>query len=211
MITAKTTNGLTAKCSVVALIDNNADNPFADVSPDKGWEYPFVEYVFEKGYMTGKEELVPGRVLFDPNANLTRAEFVTILYSMEGKPSVEYESIFTDVPSDKWFTKAVIWAASHDIVKGKGDYFDPNGKATREELVAMYYKYAQYKQYDLEGVGDLTVFSDAYKISSWAVPSMQWAVAKGLISGKGDLVDPRGTARRSECAAMLKRFDETLV
>ena len=183
--------------------------PFADVKIDKGWEYPYVKYVYENGYMTGKGTNGAGEIIFDPDMELTRAELVQTLYGMAGKPEVEFVPEFADVKESDWFASAVTWASENGIVKGKGEgRFDPVGKATREEAVTMLFAFVGSMELPLEGIDDLDEFSDVDEISSWAVEKMEWAVGHGLIAGKDDKLDPRGTTRRSEWAAMLKAFDE---
>ena len=213
-VTAKTSNNLMATCRITALADNVAGNPFADIKAS-GWQYDAAKYVYDRGYMTGKGELIPGRVLFSPNTAINRSQFVQTLYSVEGCPEVTYSPVFKDVPEGKWYTNAVIWAASNGIVSGTGDgsTFSVDGAATREQLAAMFYKYAVYKGYDVsEGVGKkIPDFSDADKVSPWAVNALNWAVSNGIISGKGNestgyRLDPNGTATRCECAAILRSF-----
>lgn len=183
---------------------------FTDVK--KGaWYVNHVQYVFDQGIMSGKSEDT-----FDPNGNLTRAEFATVLYSLAGKPDVTYTSQFTDVPDKQWFTKPVMWAYENGIVSGYGNgSFGTNDKITREQLAIMLYKYAQQKSYHLDITdGVLDSFSDKASVSSWATKSVQWAVTQGVISGKGSAgsnyrLDPVGNATRAECAAMIKKLLET--
>ena len=211
-ITAKTENGLTATCEVVCLAENNASNPFADVK-STGWEYNYIKYAYDNHYMTGKGELIPGKVLIAPNANISRAEFVQVLYQYAGKPEVSYSSKFSDVAESAWYAKAVIWASDNVIIAGKGNgLFDPSGAASREQIALMLYKFAIYKQLDVEIMGGTQTtidnFEDASKVSSWAKDALNWALAYGIMSGKGTKLDPSGQARRSEFAAMLYQFNE---
>lgn len=211
-VTAQTANKLKDKCEILVLSDDNPDNPFADVKSE-GWQYTAAEYVYENGYMNGKGELIPGKVLFSPNTTITRSQFAQTLYNLEGKPETGYKDIFTDVSEGKWYTDAVIWAADNKIVVGKGERFDIDGVATREQLAVIFYKYAQYKGIDVtvkEGEGkELADFPDGNTASSWARDALRWALAKGIISGKGSgLLVPNGSASRAECAMMLKKFME---
>ena len=163
--------------------------------------------------MTGKGELIPGKVLIAPNANISRAEFVQVLYQYAGKPEVSYSSKFSDVAESAWYAKAVIWASDNGIIAGKGNgLFDPSGAASREQIALMLYKFAIYKQLDVEIMGGTQTtidnFEDASKVSSWAKDALNWALAYGIMSGKGTKLDPSGQARRSEFAAMLYQFNE---
>lgn len=211
-VTATTVNGLTATCTVVSLIDNNPENPFADVNSTGGWQYKPAKYVYDKGIMNGKGEVTPGKVIFDPNGKLSRAEFVRILYNLENTPAVEYSPKFTDVPKGKWYSDAVIWASDNSIVAGKGDYFDPNGQANREQLAVMFYHYAEFKNLDVETPGatpkNINDFEDASQVSSWAVNALNWALSNGIMTGKNTKIDPKGKATRVECATMMQHFLE---
>lgn len=181
---------------------------FDDVLPDN-WAYEAVEYVNEKGLMSGV-----GGGSFSPGQPTTRGMLVTILYRMEGEP--EYENTgtirFTDVNDDAWYAKGVYWAAENGIVKGVGDgRYLPEDPVTREQMAAIFHRYAGYKGYDVTAQGDLSAFTDAASVGDWAREALIWAVDKGLINGMGDgTVNPRGTATRAQTAAILMRFCETV-
>lgn len=147
------------------------------------------------------------KVIFDSVGKITRAEFVQVLYNMEKTPEVVYKEIFTDVKNNKWYTNAITWAYDNDIVRGKGDVFDVNGKITREEAVTILRKYAVFKGYSDAASGDVSVFEDHTLISTWAVDNMRWAVGNKIMNGKGSIIDPLGNASRAECAAILKNFN----
>ena len=213
-ITAKTVNGLTATCKVTVYADNNPSNIFADIKYGS-WQYNAAKAVYDKGYMTGKGNL-NGRVLFSPDTNMTRSQFVVSLYSMDGKPAVTYEQRFSDVKSGDWYASAVTWAVKNGITAGnKNGTFGVDGKATREQIALMFYKYASYKGYDvsIKATTNLDGFTDASKVDSWAVEAIKWAVERGIISGKGNATDgyriaPTSSATRIECAAMMNKFSE---
>jgi len=193
----------TVRCTITV---GKAAVQFTDVA-EGGWQYEPAKYVYEMGIMTGKGKDASGKVIFAPNDNLTRAEFAQILYSAEGKPDIGYEEIFYDVKADMWYTNAILWAAENGIVSGYGGgQFGTNNNIEREQLAAMLYKYAQYKGYDTSAQVDLNKFGDEGDISSWARTQMKWAVANGVMSGKGGILDPLGNATRAECAAMLRTF-----
>ena len=211
-ITAKTENGLTAKCEVVCLAEDNPENPFADVK-ESGWEYANIKYAYDNGYITGKGELVPGKVLIRPNSPISRAEFVQILYKYEGEPEVTYTEKFSDVPENAWYAKAVIWASDNGIVTGKGGgIFDPNGAAARQQIALMLYKYAIYKNLDVtippETEISVDSFEDSADVEAWAKDALNWALAYGIMSGKGTKLAPKAQTKRSEFATMLKKFDD---
>ena len=179
-------------------------NPFTDVS-EKDWFYGDVMFVYENGLMLGTS-----KTLFSPHGTATRGMMATILWRMEGSPVPKGKNSFTDVEAGKWYADAITWTTENGIFAGYGkDKFCPDDPITREQLAAIFYRYADYKGYDLTVKGDLDKFKDADKITDYAKTAMQWAVGSGLVKGKsGNLLDPQGTATRAEIAAMLHRFIE---
>ena len=179
-------------------------NPFTDVS-EKDWFYGDVMFVYENGLMLGTS-----KTLFSPHGTAMRGMMATILWRMEGSPVPKGKNSFTDVEAGKWYADAITWTAENGIFAGYGkDKFGPGDPITREQLAAIFYRYADYKGYDLTVKGDLDKFKDADKITDYAKTAMQWAVGSGLVNGKsGNLLDPQGTATRAEIAAMLHRFIE---
>ena len=200
---------LTKDMTVYALwrVDENPGtgaNPFTDVS-EKDWFYGDVMFVYENGLMLGTS-----KTLFSPHGTAMRGMMATILWRMEGSPVPKGKNSFTDVEAGKWYADAITWTAENGIFAGYGkDKFGPDDPITREQLAAIFYRYADYKGYDLTVKGNLDKFKDADKITDYAKTAMQWAVGSGLVKGKsGNLLDPQGTATRAEIAAMLHRFIE---
>ena len=119
---------------------------------------------------------------------------------------------FDDVLADKWYSQAVYWAAGEEIVKGYGDgTFRAEAPITREQLAVILYRYAHYKGYNVSvGTGtNLLYFGDAFRISPYAYPALQWTCGAGLLEGNGDgTLNPTGITRRCEFAAMMMRFVE---
>ena len=179
-------------------------NPFTDIS-EKDWFYGDVMFVYENGLMLGTS-----KPLFSPHGTVMRGMMATILWRMEGSPVPKGKNSFTDVEAGKWYADAITWTTENGIFAGYGkDKFCPDDPITREQLAAIFYRYADYKGYDLTVKGDLDKFKDADKITDYAKTAMQWAVGSGLVKGKsGNLLDPQGTATRAEIAAMLHRFIE---
>ena len=178
--------------------------PFADVS-SSDWFYNDVRYVYEKGIMDGT-----GADRFSPNAPLTRAMIVTILYRMAGSPAMSGASDFKDVDSNKWFAKAVAWAAANGIVNGYGDsLFGPNDPVTREQLAAILYRYAVYGGMTAVTLEEnLGSFADTAQLSAYAIQAMNWAVGQGLINGSGSNLVPKAQATRAQVAAIIHRYLE---
>jgi len=179
-------------------------NPFTDVS-EKDWFYGDVMFVYENGLMLGTS-----KTLFSPHGTATRGMMATILWRMEGRPAPKGKNSFTDVEAGKWYADAITWTAENGIFAGYGkDKFGPDDPITREQLAAIFYRYADYKGYDLTVKGNPDTFKDADKITDYAKTAMQWTVGSGLVKGKSsNLLDPQGTATRAEIAAMLHRFIE---
>ena len=187
--------------------DENPDivvNPFTDVS-EKDWFYDDAMFVYKNGLMLGTS-----KTLLSPHGTVTRGMMATILWRMEGSLAPKGENSFTDVEAGMWYTDAITWAAENGIFAGYSmDKFGPDDPITREQLTAIFYRYADYKGYKLTVTGNLDKFEDADKITDYAKMVMQWAVGNGLIKGKAEtLLDPQGTATRAEIAAMLHRFIE---
>ena len=179
-------------------------NPFTDVF-EKDWFYDDAMFVYKNGLMLGTS-----KTLLSPHGTVTRGMMATILWRMEGSLAPKGENSFTDVEAGMWYTDAITWANTNGIFTGYSmDKFGPDDPITREQLTAIFYRYADYKGYKLTVTGNLDKFEDADKITDYAKMVMQWAVGNGLIKGKAEtLLDPQGTATRAEIAAMLHRFIE---
>lgn len=179
--------------------------PFNDVASG-AWYRPAVEYVWMNGLMNGISA-----DLFAPNSNLTRAMIVQVLYNKEGKPSdtsIENGVTFTDVSDDAWYKAAVDWASAFGIIEGYGDgTFGAEKRITREQMAAVFCRYAQYKGAETSARGDLSRFTDADEISSWASDAVAWCVENGILSGtSGGMIKPDDTATRGEAAQILMNF-----
>ena len=176
------------------------------------WYHDGIHYCIEHDLMEGI-----GNNQFNPNGTTTRAMIVTILWRLEGKPVVNYAMDFEDVESGKWYTEAIRWAASEKIVEGYGNgKFGTTDAITREQMVTIMFRYAQYKGYDVS-VGESTnilSYDDAFDVAEWAIPAMQWACGSGMIQGIADgnamNLAPQGNATRAQSAAILQRFCENV-
>ena len=177
-------------------------NPFIDVK-ESDWFYAAVRYANENGLFGGVSETE-----FAPNMPVTRGMLVTVLYRAEGEPEAG-SSTFADVADSAYYADAAAWAEANGIVKGYTETeFGPDDDITREQMAAIMHRYAEYKGVTGIADGDLSVFSDAGSISDWAEADMRWAVGAGLINGRGETIDPLGSATRAETAAVLQRFLE---
>lgn len=175
--------------------------PFTDVSTSD-WFYDDVAFVYKNGLFSGTDSRS-----FSPNASMTRAMLVTVLYRLEGEPTVTGRSSFTDVRSGAYYEKAVIWAAANGIVTGTDSTsFSPDAKVTREQLAAILYRYAQYRKLDTDASAKLNSFTDADSVSAYASEALGWAVSEGLINGASGKLMPKGDATRAQVAAILHRL-----
>lgn len=175
--------------------------PFTDVSTSD-WFYDDVAFVYENGLFSGTDSRS-----FSPNASMTRAMLVTVLYRLEGEPTVTGRSSFTDVRSGAYYEKAVIWAAANGIVTGTDSTsFSPDAKVTREQLAAILYRYAQCRKLDTDVSAKLNSFTDTDSVSAYASEALGWAVSEGLINGASGKLMPKGDATRAQVAAILHRF-----
>ena len=153
--------------------------PYTDVSWDH-WAYTAIKRMYTRGLMVGVNETT-----FAPSQEMSRAMLAVILYARAGQPAVEAANPFTDVPADSWYTDAVVWAAENGIVSGFGDgTFRPNDALTRAQAAVMLCAFAAFTQDDVTVRADLSAYSDAGQIPSWAMDAMQWANARQLIIGR---------------------------
>lgn len=171
----------------------------------KQWYHSGVHYCLENNLMSGYSESV-----FGPTDDTSRGMIVAILYRMEGTPETEHVDKFTDIKEDTYYHDAVLWAEMNGIVSGYEDgRFGPDDAITREQMVAVLYRYAQYKGYDVS-VGENTnilSYEDAFDISQYAIPAMQWACGADIVSGNDDhTLNPVGHAQRVHAAQMLMKF-----
>ena len=177
--------------------------PFRDVRPED-WFYADVRYVYEAGLMNGTAE-----GLFSPDLFTSRAMIVTVLWRLSGSPVVNYYMPFADVDQASWYAEAVRWAASCGIVAGYDNgNFGPNDPITREQLAAILYRCAAYRQEDTSIGADTNIlsFTDAASVSEYAVPALQWACGAGILQGADGALLPTHPATRAQTAAILHRF-----
>ena len=183
----------------------NGKLPFTDVR-ESDWFYEDVAFAYENGLFAGTSDTT-----FSPNASMTRAMLVTVLYRLEGQPAVNGRSGFSDVQYNGYYEDAVTWAADNGIVNGTSTtMFSPNANVTREQMAAILYRYAQYKKYNTAASSGLNGFTDHASVSGYAAASLEWAVAEKLVNGSAGKLMPTGNATRAQVAAILHRFVENV-
>ena len=177
---------------------------YIDVS-GSSWYANAVSYMYSHNLMTGLDNTT-----FGPGEPLARAQFAVIMHRFENEPDVSFDYIFPDVEDEEWYTDAIIWANSIGIVTGYTDtgLFCPGNDITREEIATMMYRYAKYKEYNVDVPGEITVFEDADQVSDYANDAVEWCIGSGIITGKDGLIAPRDYTNRAECATIIMRFME---
>lgn len=168
------------------------------------WYYDPVEFVFRRGLMTGMNQRS-----FGATQDMSRAQYVTMLYRMQASPYVEYQQQFADVNHGTFYSDPVTWASASRVVTGyENGLFGTSDQITREQMALMLYRYAGYLGLDVSVTSDLSQFPDRDNVSGFAREAMQWATGIGVISGDGGRINPQGNASRAHCATMLQRMIE---
>jgi uncharacterized repeat protein (TIGR02543 family) len=183
---------------------NEFINPFDDVS-ESDWFYDDIAFVFARGLFKGISERE-----FGPDLPTTRGMIVTVLYRLTGQPDVSGTSPFVDVESGQYYADAVSWGSPNGIIKGvDATHYEPDVNITRQDLAAIFGRYAKFRKLRLPHVRIGGVFADEAEISGYAVPAVDELHAGGILEGRpGNIFDPLGEATRAEFAAVLHRFIE---
>ncbi len=188
----------------VVLAQEKWESPFEDVA-STAWCADAVEFAAVSGLFQGTSDTA-----FSPNASMTRAMLVSVLWRMEGKPASEKSAGFGDVAADAWYADAVNWAAANDIVGGYAEgVFGPSKQLSRQQLAAILARFAKYCGYDVTGAADLSGFADQAQMNGFAKEGMAWAVKEGLISGTtASTLAPTAVTTRAQVATILMRFQQ---
>lgn len=190
-----------ASYSVTATAEEAEEKPFpfTDVP---NWAKTAVNYLYQRDIVSGVSSTKYGS-----NMNVTRGQAVMMIWRAMESPEPKGKNIFSDVKDSAYYADAVVWAEENGIVSGTGNgKFSPNDNITREQLVAIMYKLAQFQGLDVSEKAELN-FKDAGKIASWAKEATKWAVAAGLVSGYEDnTFRPKSTATRAEYAQVLYKY-----
>ncbi|MBB3067854.1 hypothetical protein FHS14_000830 [Paenibacillus baekrokdamisoli] len=173
---------------------------FSDIS--NHWAASSINYVVEHALFTGTAANT-----FSPNETMTRGMLVTVMHRLAGKPEAGSNQ-FKDVNANAYYSDAAAWASQNNIVNGVDrTHFAPDQSITREQLAQMIFNYAKANKLNVNVNQSLVAFTDANKISTWAVDAMKWSVSNHLLSGEGNgILDPTGAVSRAEAAAIINRF-----
>ena len=204
VITAIAGGVYSAQCQVTVVEGGKTE--YQDV-PESAWYYEAVRYTSAYRLFQGVTE-----TKFGPNLTMNRGMLVTVLYRMEGEPSVEgLTHSFADVPANPYYTDAVAWAANQGLIQGMTEtQFAPEAAVTREQMVTILYRYAGRKGADLTVQGDLSGFPDGDQVKNYAKEAFSWAVGAGIIQGTVNggvtTLDPCSGSTRAQVAAVLMRY-----
>ena len=177
--------------------EEQGKSAFADIADASAWARESVMQAAEQGLMQGYD----GK--FDPQRNLTRAEWTAVLTRLLDLPMGEATAAFADVPPDAWYARSLAAAVAAGIVTGRSvDCFAPDDSISREELCVMLSRALQTEE------STALVFDDAAEIAPWAAGSVAQMVQAGILQGRGDMFDPRGTVTREMAAVVCLRVVE---
>ena len=192
---------VTVSATFLPKYPSGSEIPFTDVQTSD-WFYESAKFVYENKLFGGTAPTT-----FSPDVVMSRGMMVTVLHRLAGTPA-GVGNAFTDVPAGYWYTEAVSWAASKNIVSGIGNnLFAPDNNITREQMALILFNYANTMGLNLPNVRGTGVFADSNQISSWAKEAVDAMYRAGIINGKdGNVFDPGGNAKRSEVATMFMNF-----
>ena len=173
--------------------------PFTDVPADR-WSYPYIKQLYDAGVVSGTSATT-----FEPTANVTRAQFVTMIAGLAGTDVSGYASgPFDDVQTGSWYAPYVNWAAASGIVSGtSATTFEPAAEISRQDMAVMLYNYAQQAGVQLKQT-TATPFTDESSIAAYALPAVQALHSAGVISGMPDgSFQPQATTTREQACVVL--------
>ncbi len=164
------------------------------------WARTAINGLAMRGMISGRDQYT-----FDPNANITRAEYCQILMGAINALNAKGESTFADVPSTAWYYNAVSVASQLGIVSGYGDgNFGPNDLITRQDMALMTYKTAQIMNKSLEPVNAEITFEDSHEIADYAFEAVMTLQKAGIINGMTDTTfEPHSNATRAQSAKVI--------
>ncbi len=174
---------------------------FSDVT-ESNWAYDYVDFASIREIVNGV-----GDNMFEPDGNLTRAMFVTMLGRMHGDLDSYDKHAFADVEAGSWYEEYVSWASHNGIVEGyDAESFAPDDNITREQICTMIDRYMKYEGYNIE-IDAADKFTDDALISDWAYDSVEAVKNLEIVIGYEDgSFRPQGLATRAEAATMFTRL-----
>ena len=179
--------------------------PFKDVGKKK-WFYDAVKYVYDGGLMNGTTA-----DKFEPNANLSRAMFITILGRLAGAETKESD-VFPDIKKNSWYSGYVGWAVEAGVVKGYDDgTFKPNKSLSRQEMAVAVDRFITYLDCRMTTGGGMWNFTDQKKVASWAKDSLAVLRNSGVVEGDqyGNF-NPKNNITRAEAATIIMKLQKAI-
>lgn len=167
------------------------------------WAKNCIEVMASKGIISGTTA-----TSFNPGAAISRADFITLLVNVL-ELDAEFRSNFTDVKVGEYYYEAVGIAKELGITAGTGNnMFDPKAPITRQDMMILVTKALKVAgKPDLKGtMNDIKSYSDASKVSSYAVESVAGLVKAGIVSGYGSMIDPSGKTARAQAASIIYKL-----
>jgi hypothetical protein len=177
-----------------------AEASFVDAT--KAWAKESIESLAARGIVSGKGD---GR--FQPEDNVTRAEFITMLMNALELTEDDATTDFSDVQAGAWYYDEVAAAQQLGIIKGRPDgSFGIQDEITRQDMVVMAYQAMTYAGLKLDK-GIPTTFKDAATISSYALEGVTAMHTAGMINGMGNgQFKPASKATRAQAAVIIYKI-----
>lgn len=166
-------------------------------SNESHWAEPYLINLYEKGIMRGDQY---GNM--DPNRNITRAEFVSMINRSFGYNEFnKTKSSFRDVTGLEWYADDIAIAYQQGYFVGSGkNMAGPNDSLTREQAVALLCRTLKIPEVPGENMN----FVDSRSFPNWSSGAINAASQKGIISGYADnTFRPSNNITRGEAAKIF--------
>ncbi len=185
-----------------------AYNPKQFADSENHWANKNVKFLAARGILNGKSE-----ASFDPNGQVSRAEFVQILAKLSDEEFAKSGgNTFADVDAGSWYSNAVMWASASGIVTGMGEgKFMPNESISRQDMAVIIERYLKHRGETLKEKNKEANFTDASSVASYAKDAVDKMQKAGIINGASDVkggvsFNPNSQASRAEAATMIVRY-----
>ena len=167
----------------------------------KHWAKEAIEYCLSKGYF---KDIVKGQK-FEPEKQITRGEFITVLARFAGAKESNAKTSFTDIDKNMYYAPFVAWAKENNITAGTGNgKFSPDKPITRAEMTTMLYRFLKSIKINVKSLDKNIDFKDKDKIPSWAKEAIKEMVDFGILNGNDDgTFNPMGKFKRCQMAQII--------
>lgn len=167
--------------------DSQQSGPVFNDVPESFWANKEIAWASENGIMNGM-----GGDRFAPNDTVSRQQLWMVLGRLAGA-----------APSD--MAAASDWAKENGVSDGTM----PGGNVSRQQLVAMLYRYAKLQGVSVDTLANISSYPDSGSVANYAKDALAWAIANGIINGTSDgRLNPEGTATRAQFAVIMFRFEQ---